>query len=394
MSVNSDKDSDFSKLEHIKSKALRAIGEILPVESPNNYSGWGDRTNAGRDLPPQYLVYFLLIKLLRFPYVGRDEKVAWTVPIKFQERVFVIEHRKMGLGVFTQDPIENNELAIKIVKHIHRAVKAARPYFDWLASQAVQNSSVSVISNSPQLFARYEFLLDSYRAKREEMVRRKDEVIVTKVNTPYGELDEFDYPRFRLKKESHWLALSAVEAFFSWTEHVFVHLAILTGKISTGHEVTQLAQESWVVKCNTVLDLSNKRDKVNYDKLLPIRRALRNFIAHGAFGKDGSAFLFHSSAGAVPVVLPHQLGSRKFRVVSATYFDDEAAFDIINDFIANMWSGDRSPARLYIEDGGRDLILPMAKDGTYAEAMRSDHDMAEFVEALEYQSDIAANMDW
>ncbi|WP_228378448.1 hypothetical protein, partial [Chryseobacterium sp. CCH4-E10] len=77
--------------------------------------------------------------------------------------------------------------------------------------------------------------------------------------------------------------------------------AILTQKIKTGEEVTKLIDAEWKTKFNTVI--SDDMLKEYYIELLMIRNQVRNFVAHGAFGKDGNAFHFHSGAGAVPVMM-------------------------------------------------------------------------------------------
>jgi hypothetical protein len=59
------------------------------------------------------------------------------------------------------------------------------------------------------------------------------------------------------------------------------------------------AKNEWSEKFKCALDISELISKQFYDQLLDIRRELRNFVAHGAFGKDGKAFNFHSGAGAV-----------------------------------------------------------------------------------------------
>ena len=76
----------------IQDAARTAIQPLQPGQL-NSYF-WGKRTDAGRSLPPYYLVYFLLVELLEFPNVGQAEKVAWSVPVRFEGDNYVIEHRK------------------------------------------------------------------------------------------------------------------------------------------------------------------------------------------------------------------------------------------------------------------------------------------------------------
>lgn len=387
-----------AEFEVVRQAALRALGPVRQTDTSTraekNFLFDAKRTDAGRDLPPHYLVYFLLVQLLGFKNLGKWEKVSWSVPIDFNGEAFLIEHRKLGLGVFARDPTSQEDEAKQIVIRIQKSVKAARPFFDWLASQAVASSSVNVHNNSAPLFDRYEFLLSAYRDKLDEAKRRKDERIVKKEEGKHGTWSTTTFPAFRLRREASWLALSVVEAFFSWSEHVLIHLAVLTGRIDSAEEVALLAAEDWATKFKTAIDITPLDAKSQFDKMVEIRRDLRNHIAHGSFGKQGEAFSFHSRAGAAPVLLPHKRGSKTFTLNSGLEFDSEAALDAIEQFIDFLWSGPRAPARIYIQDSFLPIILTLAADGTYAQAMVSTEEMNLFVSHLSDEADRAANMDW
>ena len=60
----------------------------------------------------------------------------------------------------------------------------------------------------------------------------------------------------------------------------------------------------------------------------------------------------------------------------------------------HLWSGPRPPAWTYIQDADLPLILTLASDGTYEDAMQSVEDMERFAHGLTMQFDNAANMDW
>ena len=192
----------------------------------------------------------------------------------------------------------------------------------------------------------------------------------------------FTFPRVRMSQKSSWLALAAIDAFFAWTEHIFIHLAILQGRIATGEEVAKLAEAEWGVKFKCALDITDKVAKKHFDDLVTIRRQLRNFMAHGAFGKQSQAFSFHSSAGAVPVVLDQRSAKSRFSLTPELAFDDKNALATIEKFVAYLWSGRREPARLYIQESDLPLFLPMASNGTYAAAMATVDDMNAFVDRL------------
>lgn len=383
------------ELEPTREAARRALGKLLPAQESTSADSKflfnAQRTEAGRKLPPYYLVYFLLVDLLGFRNLGRFEKLAWSIPVDFDGKAFLIEHRKFGVGVFAHDPVAENDQAREIVNLIHKGVREAEPFFEWLANRAAQESKLNVENNSHSLFTRYEFFRSSYQKTDIEATARADE----RVRTERGKnAYTIHFPGLELRQHARWLALAAIDAFFSWTEHVFIHVAILSGTVTTGLEVAKLAESEWQEKFKKALSLSDPDVKKLYDQLVDIRRQLRNFIAHGAFGKQGEAFHFHSSAGAVPLLLPHKAGKSRFALSDSFVFEEAAALKVIDDFIAILWSGSREGAGLYINETGLPLILTMAADGSYARAMSSIEEMKELVDHLSARFDQATNMDW
>lgn len=302
---------------------------------------------------------------------------------------------RIAPGLFAHDPDSEDAAAREIVIRVRRAVSAARPFFDWTADQAVAASRVNVVNNSYALFERFTYLRDAHRAKAEEAEDPKDVVHVQRHKSAAGgEWETFLHPAWRLRTEARWLAMSAIDAFFAWTEHVFVHLSILSGKTRTAEEVAALAEADWTAKFKRAFDIGEQSVKSSFDALVAMRTELRNYVAHGAFGKQGEAFAFHSGAGAVPVLLPHRTGSKRFKLAHGLEFDAEAALQVIERFVSILWSGNRSPARTYIQDSHLPIVLTMVADGTYSAAMRSDEAMNSFVKELGYRFDQATNMDW
>ena len=221
-----------------------------------------------------------------------------------------------------------------------------------------------------------------------------DEKIVEEKVTEFGSSSTVLFPSWELREKARWLGQATIDAFFSWTEHVLIHLAILQGKVITGLEVAELAIAEWPSKFKTALDLQDPVTKTVFDELLLIRRQLRNYMAHGAFGKRGEAFLFHSDAGAVPVLLTEGTSKHHFQFGGEFDFEEASALDAISRFIDHLWSGPREAAHLYIQESHLPSILTMASDGRYAAAIRSVEDMESLIDYLNYQFDQAANMDW
>lgn len=376
--------------EDILNKARAAIAPLTPANDctvmPKDFLISAKRTAAGRRLPPHYSVYFLLVDLLNFKDRGRSEKTAWSIPVDLDGRAFLIEHRKLGVGVFAEDLPRDEVAAAEIVRLIHAGLSVARPCLAELASDAVAGSQLNVVNRSSDLFERYRYHAQLYKTKFADAERRKDERTVT----VDGHMTTTVFPAFALHREANWLAIAAIESFFSWTEHIFIHLAILAGKCVTGASVAELARCDWSRKYKNALDLGDSRSKRFYDELLTIRRQIRNFIAHGSFGKRGEAFSFHSSIGAVPVRFAD--GPDEFRFGGGVAFSESEAICIIEAFIDHLWSGPRRSARIYLESD-LPLILSLVAKGDYERAMASESEMIVFTEHLVKMWDDAANMD-
>ena len=383
------------EIEAVRKSVMKAIAPLKPADMARRYEIGTKRTKAGYGLPKHYLVYFLLVELLKFPHGGRGEKVAWTVPVEYEGNVACIEHRKMGLGVFSAATDGSEEVAARIVEAIGRGVRGAVPFFDHLASEAVEHSRLNVRNNSAWLFSRYEYLRDQFREKAASAKACKDGVEKTEGTLADGtKTTSYSFPHFALRQQAGWLGIAAIEAFFSWTEHVLIHIAILQGKLKTGEEVANLAAAEWSEKVKTAIDLDDAKVKSLFDELITIRREIRNYMAHGAFGKHGEAFEFHSSAGAVPVNLTDPEGRDSFSIWFGPSFDEAGAIETAESFIERLWEGKLAPAKMYLQDANMPVVLTYARKGTYENAMSSPEAMEEFIDGMEHQMDNAANMDW
>lgn len=398
--VNLNDQVDGQKIETVRRRVLRTLAPIKPVDweargsrdLPMNMR----RLASSGELPHYYLIYLLLVDLLGFENLGRWEKVAWSIPMDFNGCTFLMEHRKFGVGLFSADPPNEDDHAKEIVQRIWKAVRLAGPFFDTLAKGAIERSDVNVANESEGLLGRYEYLLTLFQDKAKEAERRKDECEVKRESSSNGSMkvQSFTFPAWTLRKERDWLAISAIESFFSWTEHVFIHVALLRERVTTAQQVADLAASDWKVKFTAAIDLDEKGANAFLEKLLNIRKELRNHVAHGAFGKQGEAFRFHSGAGAVPVLLPHKASRNRFRLGSGLDFDSNAAIQTMQEFIEFLWSGSRAPAYVYIQERALPVVLPMLGSEGFRLAMSSKEAMESFVDQLAHWQDDAANMDW
>ena len=235
-------------IEKFKIIILELIKPIIPANKKTttavDFMFNAKRTKAGFKLPPYYIIYFLFIKLLKFKNLGRSEKTAWSIPIDYNGKLFLIEYRKMGLGLFAYDVIKEEKQAEEILSIINKASKKAEPYFNFIAQLKVNGSNLNVNNNSWQLRDRFEFFLSEYK----------------KLSTVLETVDDYS-EEYTIKMQANWMALATIDAFFSWTEHIFIHIAILQGKLTTGKSVTDMAVSEWKSKYKLIFDISKKVEK-------------------------------------------------------------------------------------------------------------------------------------
>jgi hypothetical protein len=148
------------------------------------------------------------------------------------------------------------------------------------------------------------------------------------------------------------------------------------------------------VKFKTAITDDSKEANRFYNELLIVRQQLRNFVAHGAFGKDGNAFRFHSPTGIVPVLMSHKKQKNRFSLHGYLTFKEEDVICLIEDFIKFLQNGQLAPAMYYTQNCGLPSIMTMASDCRYEFATKNMDSMIQFSESLIRQIDDSANMDW
>lgn len=385
-------------IEKYKQTALKILYPIKLTDNntsaKENFLFSAARSDAGRGLPEYFLVYFLFNDLLQFKNLGRFEKIAWSFPIDYNGKAFLIEYRKFGVGVFVQDKEKDELEAEEIVKKINAAIKSVRPFYDYLAEVAVKKSEFNIVNNNRTLYERFQYLLSLYKTEIKKYLDNKDEIKTTTKFSNNGELISSRNLGYKYYQNANWIAISCIEAFYSWTEHLFIHLAVVAESMSNGDEVTALIEGEWKAKFKAAIKDNSKEANKFYDELLIVRQQLRNFVAHGAFGKNGNAFKFHSGTGAVPVLMNHRKQKNRFSLHGSLAFREEDVIKLIEDFIEFLWQGALKPAMYYTQECGLPTILTLAANGTYKTATVNMESMTEYSTDLMSELDNAANMDW
>ncbi len=375
-------------LEKTREIARRAISPIQPATATAARDG---EYKVFRGIPHHYyyLVFLLLIDLLKFDYMGRGEKVAYIIPIEFKGRRYAIVYAKFGMRIEYSGEGDPEE----VFRILARAIKASKRYYQWRADQAATTSDLNLEASANKLFAKYDYLRLRSAELFAEAEERKGEVVKEEFDSEGMKGTHYSFPAFEISQKGSWTAEAAVDAFFAWSEHVLVHIAVLEGKVANGVEVADLVKKDWTAKCKLVFDLSDPADKEAFDEISALKSNLRNYVAHGSFGRDGAMFHFHTRVGAIPLRVLDNKSRNEFAFGSVSFDSGAEAFEVIDRFHEALFSGSRLPAKIYIESG-LPTILSYAANGQYDRAMSDETMMESFVMHLSREMDDAANMDF
>jgi len=360
--------------EKYRQLALKILSPIKPIDETTlaneKFLFIAQRSIAGRKLTEYYLIYFLFADLLDYKNLGRFEKIAWSFPIDYNGKAFLIEYRKFGIGVFVQDSEVDEKDAEEITKKINGAVKSVSVYYDYIAEQAVKKSEFNIVNNNQRLYQRFNYLLSLYKNEYNKYLKNKDKTKIKTKKSKYGKMTSYENLGFQYKQKANWIAISCIEAFYSWTEHLFIHLAVVAQNLSDGEKVSNLIEEEWKEKFKAAIKDNSKEANKYYNELLTVRQQLRNFVAHGAFGKNGNAFRFHSPTGAIPVLMNHKKQKNRFSLHGNLTFKEEDVISLIEDFIKFLQKGSLEPAMYYTLNCSLPTILTMASNGNYENATK------------------------
>lgn len=381
-------------IENIRKKVVKALGCIKKVnndtQADDNFLFSAKLALSCKQLPPYYLLYFLFVDLLGFKNLGQFEKIAWSIPFDYKGKAYLLEHRKFGVCLLAHDPVKEEKEINEILENINNAIKIANPFFKYIAQLNLKTDKINVKNCSQLLYSRYKYFLKKYKSchKKLELEEQKPPKI-----KKIGNCTQIRYNNVYLyKQERLFLFFAFLEAFFSWTEHVFVLLAVINGEFTTGQDVINFIKKGWAEKYKKVINISENESL--YNELLEIKK-LRNYITHGDFESEGKTFYFHSGAGAVPIYL-NENGNNLVASYENKNIEhiEKITLPTIESFIKLLWSGERKNAKILIQEYGFDLILSYSTQGKYKKIIKNRKETLKFAENMCWKIDCATNMDF
>lgn len=329
-----------------------------------------------------YIVFIIFVYLKQFRFSGKDEKVAWEIPIKFKGVPFVLTHTKFGFGIASNESKKRQvkTIAFEAMVCIHKAIPFAEELIQPHIKELVQNGAITLHSQYDKIRKRYLF----FRQKAKLEFKKAAE-------------KAHDKTAYRYEERAAYYSTAMLDAYFSMLEHILVLLFPFARHINQSEvNIESLIGESWKPKFKMILPIAQDPEANKFlQRLDKIKEEYRNPLAHGYFLRDGHSFDLHfDNLGAIPLVLTNtrKKVNYNFQYPDPTTFGDICkCFDEFDHFLLTS-DRTRYGMKYILKD------LPVAFDAetvrTYKEYSTSEKEFQSFMDHVEMTMVNAWNMDW
>jgi hypothetical protein len=378
--------------KHDPRKVLRyVLRGISPAHDEDYRLNLNYVSAVAERLPLPYMVFLTLIMGTDCEYVRRPaEKTAWSINLRFRDVPFCLEHGKSGMRIATS-AAPDSPVIEELVRVLHRAFPVADRVLQPDVDVQVRAGNVTAPNRQHLFRQRYEFFRDSARAAFEAPPRSED------IFRPQGSAREEarSVDIFKNGREGFFFGAAAIDAYFSWLEHVLVLVLPFVEYDPTKDDLVAFIGGAWTDKLKRVWDLASDKDaKSLYDALREIKERFRNSIAHGGLEKGDASLAVHiPGLGAVPTRLSHFTESIHYGVFPLKNASFGEACELFNAVDAHLRNGSTRYGMRFAESA-LNVAFDAKSREDYQKAMQSDDDFDGLLGRLSYFDDMHANMDW
>lgn len=347
-----------------------------------------------------FIVFIIFVYLKKFKFYGREEKVAWTIPIKFKGTPFILTHRKFGFRIISNyESEEIKNFAIEAMTLINKAIPYAEALFEPFVKDQVNKGRITLDNQYYAIKSRYLFFRKKAAAefKKAKVNRVRKETKKTEINGMLSEMITIHNSAAKNRAAGNNFATAMLDSYFCLIEHTFVLLLPFLAHIKIEEiDLEKFIGENWKQKLKKVIPLTDDKEALQlFEKLDRIKEDLRNPLTHGYFLKDGNSFYVNTpNLGAIPMSLTNRNNHLHYGFYSIRNINFEnicKCFDEFDKFLKTRKA--TKYGMLYIERGGG-IAFDKESSEMYQAAMTSVKNFNEFILYELYQQDNMTNMDW
>jgi hypothetical protein len=395
------KDDIVSVLRKRLEKALVGFSSNMP-------KGWERRDLATtmkpsrEDFPLPDLVKFALGTVLRFPTVGPEEKVRWTVFAMFNGVEVSLELRKFG---FTICHAAGANVDLKrLCGQLCSAVALTEQWMAGLAREQIQANNVTLANRNSEFDRRYRFFRHhadaAYRraskTPRSKAKAKKKLSKIDELSTMFEDVTASWRHNARMNTEGFFHSVAMVDAFYSRLEHQLILLRAFQGKPLAQGGLKEFLGHNWDEKMKALVDVDNDATAQKlYMQLKQLKERIRNPFSHGGVENDGGSLFVHvPSVGALPANFTKFKQSVRFSFFPVEKDDHGSACGVFDAVDAMFRAGPLAAAYSLVE-GGVDPSFDAKSLTRYAGLVADSPEEREvYMEYWHQDNDRHSNMDY
>ena len=387
---------DRNRLSYILAKL---DSNSTPQAVSSEESRYRVRPEAGEWLHSR-IILFLLRDVFGCADLGRCEKVLFRCPLVFDGIPMMVVCSKLGLSVrVAENSVNGLADAEAAVRDLFRQLQKAMPIVEKHLLGPLIEKQMS--SGNVTIDNRYSWFRDMYgyfRKKSERCVERAEcrqyAEYDGNVNVFSDHIDRLN-EKYNFRLKGSYFASAAVMAYFSALEHLLVIALALTDFDPSKESLARFIGDRWSDKFRRVADIGNDSDaKACYDKLHAIAENVRNPDAHGGFDHSQSRFHVHVPyIGAVPAQLSKAGNYAPFDLAIALKPIEDSHW-VLLDGVDNWFQSGSLRFATALAESGLDIMFDTESRAELTAAAVDSKTFRSYLEALSYEADRAANMEW
>lgn len=395
----------------LSAKAQAAIGPVIKRFEPSTGERGGLAFASQVDpeqLPVPWLAHLVLVQVLGAEDLGIAEKVRWRVAFRFDGVEAMLAHQKFGVRLYLGHQSADTGPALvrpaEVVNKLNTVIRAVEA--DSLAGvsrQRVNEANVTVMNQHARLRRAYGY----FRSNAEELLAastapdtgvgtsedgtRLDELVVGP--GAFTAMMAGPSRGWRRLEEGSFQAVAAINAYFSWLEHVLVLMHAFTRESPGNGRLRAHIGDKWGTKFRVIFSADDKSAAKVVSNLYDVAETYRNPFGHGGFDKRlGTVGVHLEGIGAVPARLTDIRRSPHFEVYPFgpdSFADVARCFDQTDQFLRE---GPMALAMRWVESG-LDVPFDARSRQRIKRNMRTPAQFEAFIERCSIEVDDHLNMD-
>jgi hypothetical protein len=362
--------------------ARKRLAPVLEKFEPSEAGSYRARVAVERErIPVPWLQYMALVQVIGCRDLGPTEKTMWQVPFRYNGTNAMLTYEKFGVRLYLDlgEGGGSGQLAAEIVGKLNAIVKTVeRDSLRDLAEQKFDDGEVTLRNQHYRLRRAY----DHFRAEAERLLAASE----AEDTRELGTIEEGDLlsrgisKKFQRLEVGGFNAIAAINAYFSWLEHVLTLALAFDGTDPAGGTLREHIGNRWGDKFRRVFGTEDSNANRVLGRLHEVAEDFRNTFGHGGFDKLGATVGVQlEGIGAIPARLTDVRRSPHFELypfAPLSFAEVTAVLDEVDGFLHQHAS--TKHAMTFIESG---LDVPFDPDSRheYADAMESEDRFARWL---------------